>query len=140
MNATQRLTLTLEFPVNISSDPSCAIQAAVLDEMDGTIIDSIVHDGTIAQAMFKLKARLYDALRELADSRGNCKRRVIATIEGTIFLVEWRYGHWGYSVTGPGRSGHCSCPADSGSFTEVCEEVRRHAASNFDGIAWETSF
>lgn len=137
MDATHRLTI----PANISvvcSPGSNPVHAIMLDR-NGEIIDSILHHGTVSQARRKLQDKLFDDLRLLADDRANWRRHVIATVEGSIFLIEWRHRNWGYSITGPGRSGPSSCWG-SDSFEEACGDARRHAASGFNGVAWETYF
>ncbi|MCI0407308.1 MAG: hypothetical protein L0191_01880, partial [Acidobacteria bacterium] len=90
MNVTHRLTVPAS--INVArSDRSQPVHAVMLDN-SGEILDSILHYGTITQARRKLQAKLFEDLRELAADRANWQRRLIATVEGTLLLIEWRNG------------------------------------------------
>ena len=64
------------------------------------------------------------------------RRRLLATKQGEVLLIEWRYGQWIYHISGPGRTGAGSCMGwDT---IEQCEAAAKsHAESAYGGVAWE---
>jgi flavin-binding protein dodecin len=78
-----------------------------------------------------------DATRKIEKaiaSRYSCA--VIATVEGSIFVVHGGLEAGSYSIAGKDRKyGMCSSHSRD-SFEEACQQAANHAADAFGGIAW----
>lgn len=129
----------LTVPVSISFAPDCPAHAVITDNKGEIILSiiSILHGDTVAQARRKLQARLFDDLRELVAYHTNGRRLLIGTVDGSLILVEWRYGRWVYSIINPDQPPVPSYIDGANNFEEVCEMARCLAISTCDGIAWE---
>lgn len=92
--------------------------------------------GSMAQAKRKLRAQLRDVVNEALRTVENYRTQLLATNDGHVFTVRYRYSHWGYSISGSDR-GHSSSVAGRDSFDEALADARRHIDDAFGGVAWE---
>lgn len=125
-------TVTIGFPIRMADDKTGFTYVAH-DHLDG----ASVYAGSIATAKAKLRKVVREqidaALRQVAEYR----QRFIGCGDGTVLLVQFRYGNWGYEIAGPGRSYHSgACCSTGDSFDHAVEAAKRHAAES-SGVAWE---
>lgn len=85
----------------------------------------------------RLAGEVVERLRGLAEAERNSRRTLIACGDGTVLLVEFQFGAWGYRMAGAGRgyaSSYCGAHA---SHDEVAGFAREHARQSFGGVTWE---
>lgn len=96
------------------------------------------HAGSIGQAKKRLREMIEKNIKHALDAQAldHTLRTMYGTKDGSVFLVEYRYGVWGYSIWGPDRKGHSST---SGWMErkEAEERAERHIESAFGGVAWK---
>lgn len=79
-----------------------------------------------------LKAHIADAFHALA----NTGQAMIGCTDGTVILVQYRHGSWGYSIGGPGRAWMSGVMGGDDDFRVTCDRAQKHAADSFGGVAW----
>jgi hypothetical protein len=98
------------------------------------------HAGSKGRAKSKLRAGLLQEVQEAVKTAQNVNRRLIGCKDGTVLVVEYRYGSWGYSSWGPGRNHASACGLGAdGTYEKALEAARKHAQDGYGGIAWEHS-
>ena len=90
----------------------------------------------VKQLKAGLEKRINSGLNELA----NWQQYMIGTVQGEVFIVQYRNDCWQYSIGGPGRNYAGSTLGGMDTFAVAKEHARRHAESSFGGIALEHSF
>jgi hypothetical protein len=68
----------------------------------------------------------------------NYRQCAIGTVQGEVFVIQFRHGSWCYSIVGPDRKFGGSC-SSSQNYDETVASAKRHIESTFGGIAWECS-
>jgi flavin-binding protein dodecin len=78
-----------------------------------------------------------DATRKIENAISDTyKCAVIATVEGSVFIVHGGLRTGEYSIAGQDRKyGMCSSHSRD-TFEEACQQAANHAADAFGGIAW----
>lgn len=105
------------------------------DDVQGVSCYASTHSGAKKKLKESLTYEVRNALKEYNERR----RWAIGTVEGSILLVEFRYGSWGYSFMGPGRKGGGGGTSSSGTYDDLLKQARKHAEDGFLGIVWEHS-
>lgn len=91
---------------------------------------------TEAKLRTALTAGIETTMQAHHDAERNNQRRMIFCGDGTVLLVEWRYGSWGYSIAGAHRddAGICSCSSTSATLDEEVKKATEHAAQSYGGV------
>jgi hypothetical protein len=87
-------------------------------------------------AVAGLKAEVVERLTEHQEACKNSGRRVIGTGDGSVFIVEFRNGNWGYEICGAGRS-YAGASCGMKSLGDAIAYAKAHATDSFGGVAWE---
>lgn len=86
----------------------------------------------------KLRTALTAAIETIMqahhDAERNNLRRMIFCGDGTVLLVEWRYGSWGYSIAGAHRDDAGSCSSTSATLDEEVKKATDHAEQSYGGV------
>lgn len=114
----------------------------LVDEAGFSYLAEVENSGCYASsvglAKKKLREKLQTAVKEALDatSGDHWQKVIYQTISGEVFLVEYKYSQWQYSIYGPGRNGHSSCLGWD-TLKEALERAESHINSSFGGVAWK---
>ena len=128
-------TIGINATIERTIDPGDPVFACALDN-SGKVLTSLIHHGSEAQARKRLKALVSENLADLRDERENWQRHAIGCTDGTVLLVEYSRGSWGYRMCGPGREYAPSCLSND-DFVQTLDSARKHADSSYGGISWQ---
>ncbi len=123
-------TISISFPVRMTDDKTGFAYVAQ-DNINAT-----AHAKSINTAKAKLKPFLQAEIDAALLQVANYRQKFIGCVNGTVLLVQFRHGCWGYEIAGPNRS-HGSAVLTSGTFETCVADAQRHAATSYDGVAWE---
>lgn len=124
------MNTTLNIPVSIFHDNSTGFTYC-----PDSRFESSLYAPSVNTAKAKLKPLLVAEINDALTEHRNYQRRVIACQDGTVLVVYFRYGNWGYDIAGAGRSGCCT---NSGfkTFEEAVEKATSHAEQSYGGMLW----
>ncbi len=125
-------SVTLKFPCRIHVD-NAGFSFISDDDVSGVSCYAATHTGAKKKLRESLNREVHQALKEYNER----KRWVIGTVEGSILLIEFRYGSWGYSFMGPGRTYGGGGTTSKDDYEQTRENARKHAKDGFLGIVWE---
>lgn len=92
---------------------------------------------TAGRARKELARHLLGVLRDHELRERNTRRAVLVTNEGSLFVVEFRHGGWGYAITRKDARHSSSVGGPEATFDETLVRARRHAETGFGGVAFE---
>jgi len=107
-----------------------------VSSIDGEHLTGYYPSGTLAKK--NLRRQLEQEIQECFEAKRNCQRRFIGCSGGTVFIVEFRYGTWGYSIIGGIGRKYTSGVQGFSSLDEALDKARSHAEA-FGGMLWEHS-
>ena len=92
-----------------------------------------------SSAVAKLRPQLVAAVGDALVAVDSEHRRqwIIGAGDGSVFLVQYSLGSWGYRICGSGRSYACSSWASDSTMEDAIAMARTHAADAFGGVGWE---
>ncbi len=129
---------TINLPFLVRHDPAYG-GGAGFAYIDDPIEGVSCYGSSLASAKKALRRALTEKVFGALKSAKETRRSMIGTKEGSIMLVEFRYGGWGYAFYGPGRKHAGGGTIGLDSFEEAVEKARSHAETGFGGISWEHS-
>ena len=98
--------------------------------------DCALYASSVSKAKDSLKRQIQERIKEGFEALRNTRQAVICTKDGTILIVQFRIGSWGYSIASDGRSYMGGCSIGSGSYEQALTQAKEHAEQCYGGIAW----
>ena len=97
----------------------------------------VVYGSSVATAKKAMRESILANLPQtLADAKYAGKIGAIGCTDGTVMVVSFSHGQWGYRFAGPDRSGRLSSGCmGMETYEEAVQRASDHADS-FDGVAW----
>ena len=92
---------------------------------------------TEAQLKKNLRAKAIEAVESFHASEQNSRQRIITAKDGTVFIVQFRHGAWGYYIA-HAQSSYAGSTLGRKSFEETLADARQHA-EQCGGVSWESS-
>ena len=127
-------TVTLAFPVRLTNGITRGLPLAYIEH------SSLGGISTYANSIAKAKPKLREALSKAVDAAllqvQNYQQVLLGCEDGTVLLVQFCYGTWGYDIAGPGRK-HFSGVTGHESLEVAIKAARRHAADSYGAVQWE---
>src|SRR5207248_3695341 len=92
----QEATLSIQFPVRMSNE-----------ETGFTYVSHYnLHASVYAKSLNCAKSKLKPLIKADIDAAllqvENYRQHFIGCVDGTVLLIQFRHGHWGYEIAGPG--------------------------------------
>ena len=127
-------TITMQYPITISLDEGENVSKAYAFDVPGATVEY----GSNGTAIKKMKATVSGLVTEAIkfSGREHRQRRLIVTNEGTILLVMFDNGYFGYFQATSARN-YAGSTWGQDTYEEALDRARQHAESSYDGIAWE---
>lgn len=117
------------------SEDGHSIYYSVVDKDDSFLATASSSRETKVRRL--LKEKVIEILRAEDLRDRHIGRRILATKEGELFIVEYRNG-WMYSITGKDRKHASSCiMGNNTTFEKTLEAAKKHANSAFGGVLYE---
>lgn len=123
-------TINISFPVRLDVDSHGAAYVAH-DHVSGYVYGS---NGT---AKAKLRKALIEQVEEGLRSAKFCQGYAIGCTDGSVMIVRYKLGGWGYHIAGEGRP-YAGSSAGFDSYESAVDYARKHAQQN-GGVLWESS-
>ena len=82
-----------------------------------------------------LKAAILTTITDALERKANWQQAVIACKDGTVLVVSFSHGCWGYIMAGPPRA-HFSSTSGDGTFESVIADATKHADDSYGGVLW----
>ncbi len=130
-----RATVNIPFAIEGGTDDRGFYYAEKVEGVSG-------YFGSATKAKATLRARIADKVSESL-VQVESRSRAIGCKDGTVLIVRYRFGSWGYNIVGPGRehgySGFIMGSSDPKAEEGTLQRAREHA-ENFGGIAFDLAF
>lgn len=122
-----------------SSQNGYEIWAGIMDDKMDTLLLA-EGAGTEKKAIDKLKKSVMDTLTEAHLNKENWQQTAIGCGDGTVLVVQFKHGHWGYSMSGPDRKhGSSMSMGPNDTHKSAMEAAKKHAEQCYGGVKWECS-
>lgn len=133
---TARQRLTLAFPMEVRGPRYCDAnnEHFAATEVDGRRLLAIGY--TDKQAVARLKQEATELLVAGIDARDK-GQTLIGCGDGTVILVNFRHGNWGFALFGGSVGGRRGGTVGMQSESEAIDSARRQANEVLGGILWE---
>ncbi len=122
---------SISLPMSVHGGPGN--QHATVEGIDATHVMASTPTG-VRKA---LKARVMECLQKYNEAERNYQRCVIGCNNGTVLIVRFAYGSWGYDIAGAGRQGMSHSSSTNKRFEDELRDARAHAEQSYGGVAWE---
>jgi len=131
----QSTTINIPFQVNIARSNTSTPNFAYIDHENINSHLYIRGEGVLTSTE---KAKLRQTAREQIDQAlkqvAEYRQHFIGCNDGTVLLVQFRHGHWGYVIAGFGRA---SSTSGMETYESAVESALYHAKQAYGGINWE---
>jgi len=125
-------TINIPFPAKLETDSN------YYGYVDHSSLHATTY-GKASKAKETLRKRITEQIEEALLTVKNYQKRALGTVEGSVFVIQFHLGSWGYAIVGPGRKFGGSCTIGTRNFEETVAAATKHANDSFGGIAWDCS-
>jgi len=126
-------TVTMNYPITISVEEDSNVSKAYAFDIPGVTVEYGSNGTAVSKMKNAVKAAVAEAIK--FSDREYRQRKMIATKEGTVLLVMFENGHWGYYSAHD--HGYAGSTWGRNSFEETLTDARNHANNSYGGILWE---
>ena len=95
------------------------------------------HAPSLSVAKKRLREAFRNKVADMAIQDSNQEKQIIGCGDGTVFVVSFQNGSWGYTINGQGRSYASSCWGYGDDFQSAKEHALVHAKEAFGGVVWQ---
>lgn len=129
-NRPQTVTLTVPFAARLE------VNAEYMAFIDHPLVSVCVY-AEASKAKGKLKTQLIAQIEDGLRALKYTETLLLGCGDGTVLVVCYNHGAWGYHIGGPGHK-YAGSSAGAKDYSEATVQARSHAEQSYGGVLWES--